>query len=331
LLTLPSQAEARLKLLRAQRLHDCYVKATFKDVRSSVWIYGRRSINNLVRFGVDAETSEVFLQIWKDKNTRVHAGERKVIDPLPEVLNMRLEIRGNGVMAYLGDEPFTDVPVELGEEVGPGWLAVSVESANRGQASATISALEAGPLPAQIALLPQTPSEERSDLELSQIRSLLGKVSDASPDWFKVDADGNWVSLVDPSDDFFRLFSRYYRIRLVPAVQIAEEAVVHVEDVKRIAKLHGLDGLVLRFEKDPGPDWVKQAENVMTGTGLYVYTLWNSPIEGLSHIRGLGRASLLFDGSRTGENVEMLPADEYTELSADPKRPRKTLLVDVIP
>ena len=331
MLTLPSQAEARLKLLRAQRLHDCYVKATFKDVRSSVWIYGRRSIDNLVRFGVDVETREVFLQVWKDKNTRIYAGHHETLDELPDVLDLRLEIRGNGVVAYLGDHMFPDVPLELGAEVGPGWMAVSVESANRGQASATIAALEAGPLPPQIALLPQTPSEERSDIELNQIRALLGKVSDASPNWFELDAEGKWVSSVDPSDDFFRLFSRYYRIRLVPTVMVAAEAVVSVEDVKRIVELHGLDGLVLRFAKNPGPDWMAQAKKNLTGSGQYFFTLWDSPIDGFTHIHGLGRAALLFEGGGMGEDVEQFTAEEYAEVSADPMRPKKTFLVNVIP
>ena len=326
--SLPSQPEVTLRLLRSQQFNDSFIHAKFKDVRDSVWIYGRRSVENLVRFGVDTESKELHLQIWKDKNRRIHSGHRETLESLPNEIDLRLEIRGNGVVGYLNGREVVSVPLELPGQINHGWMAVSVQSADRGQARATITELEAGPLPLQLAMLPQTPAEgEIASEELQKIRSLLGNVTDASPDWFELTSEGKWKSDIDPADDFFRLFSRYYRIRLVPLVQVATDAIVTVSDIEYITNEHSLDGVVLRFAQQPDNAWRETFRKELNEKELYVYTVMDSSVEGRARIEGFGRAAFLFEKKQGTIDVNVRDINKYqADLQADGPNKKPTLI-----
>jgi len=307
----PARNEFSVRLLRSERWRDTFIEVSTADVRGGFWLYGRRSRNHLVRFGFDTGGERLNLQVWKGRNNDVVASQF-VPWLFPEGgCTLRLEIRGKGVTGLVNGKTVFEVPLALPEDFGLGWTAFAVHSNDRGRASATLRHLASGPLPVRIALTPDAPADDDRGEQTARLRSLLPVLTDISPDWFSIDPAGSWNSHVKEESDFFRLFARYYRLRLTPVVRVSPKAVIAADDIITVCRTHGFDGLVLLFDTMPGESWFDAMDHDLNAPGIDVIA-----VAGGTTIRGIASSRTLF--RKHGSAVPLLLVntareDEQTE------------------
>lgn len=290
----PARNEFSVRLLRSERWRDSFIEVAAAEVRGGFWLYGRRSRNHLVRFGFDPGGERLSLQVWKGRNNDVVASQF-----IPWVMpeggcTLRLEIRGKGVTGLVGGKTVFEVPVALPEDFGLGWTAFAVHANERGRASVSIRQLASGPLPVRIALTPEAPADDDRGEQTARLRSLLPVLTDISPDWFSIDPSGSWNSNVREESDFFRLFARYYRLRLTPMVRVSPEAAITADDIITVCRTHGFDGLVLWFETMPGESWFEAMDRDLIAPGIDVVAIGGSGDNGAAAIRGIAASRSLF-------------------------------------
>ncbi len=269
----PTRQEFSMRLLRSERWRDSFIEADVRNAEGGFWLYARRSRDHLVRFGFDPEADRIYVQAWKGQNNDIVVSQFIPWEHTTVSGRFRLEIRGNGIVAMLDGKPVFDVVLPLPEDFGLGWVSLAVHTSERGKASVALGGLKAGPLPVRLAMLPAAPATANVDTELAEMRGLLGSVTDFSPAWFAVDADGNWSSSIQADADFFKLFSRYYRVRFVPTVRIEQADAVAAEDLLTVTRTHGLDGLVLVFKEMPPDRWFNQMDTELRDPGLDLIAL----------------------------------------------------------
>jgi len=310
----PTRTECSLRLKRTDRWRDCFVSTTVQDPSGGFWIYARHSIEGLIRFGFDSVSDGFRLQVWQGKSRRLVVNQHSPIRDKKGAIRMALEVRGNGIVALSDGEPLFSSPIEIPPQIGHGWVALVTRHEEQGRASVKITALEAGPLPVRIAMLPQEPSTTGIDEELQRLRALLGTVSDCSPNWFSIAPSGSWLSKLDVADDFFRLFARYYRIRLLPTVTVSPGIVPTGEEIISLAAIHRLDGFVLKFREMPKPDALEALEDDLSGHPVYVFVLTPGRA-GSSRVKllGLGRSRPLLNDSKNAVGATRLKADAYSD------------------
>ncbi|MBT3193828.1 MAG: tetratricopeptide repeat protein, partial [Verrucomicrobia bacterium] len=302
----PSREEFTVRLMRSERWRDSFIEADVTDVEGGFWLYARRSRNHLVRFGFDAEANRVYLQAWKGKNNEIVLNQFIPWSKPDVAVAMRLEVRGNGISASIDGKPAFNVPLAIPGDFGLGWAAFAVHSRDRGKGRISLAGLRAGPLPVRIALLPPAPSEDGTDSELQLLRQQLGSITDFSPDWFAIDASGSWSSQASVDDDFFRLFSRYYRIRLVPTVRVARGATVLPEDILTVTRTHNFDGLVLLFESMPPESWFERMDRELGSPGLDLLAVGMGDLSDVASMRGIAASRTLFQGAGTINDVPVI-------------------------
>jgi len=303
---MPTREEFTVRLLRSERWRDSFVEADLTSVEGGFWLYARRSRNHLVRFGFDDGADRVYLQAWKGKNNDMVMNRFIPWTKPNGKISVRLEVQGNGIAAAINGKPVFDVPLAIPGDFGLGWAALAVHSRDRGNGSVTLSHLKSGPLPVRLALLPPEPAEDDASDELNQLRQRLGTITDFSPDWFAIDESGNWSSQPSVDDDFFRLFSRYYRIRLVPTVRVSHGAKVLPEDVLTVTRTHNFDGLVLLFETMPPEDWFERMDRELGSPGLDLLAVALDDLSEVAAMRGIAASKTLFQGAGTIEDVPVV-------------------------
>ncbi len=302
----PTREEFTVRLLRSERWRDSFIEADITDVEGGFWLYGRRSRNHLVRFGFDANSDRAYLQAWKGKNNDVVLNQFVPWTKPDGKVTLRLEVRGNGIIALINNKSIFDVPLAIPGDFGLGWVALAVNSRDRGKGSVTLSRLQSGPLPVRLAMLPAAPDPEEDSEELVQLRKHLGSVTDFSPDWFAIDEKGAWSSETGVDDDFFRLFSRYYRIRLVPTVRVSDGAKVLPSDILTVTRTHNFDGLVLLFETMPPESWFESMDRQLGSPGLDLLAVALDDMSNVASMRGIAASRTLFQGARTVDDVPVV-------------------------
>ncbi len=322
----PSREEFTVRLLRSERWRDSFVEADVVDVDGGFWLYARRSRNHLVRFGFDAGGDRVYLQAWKGKNNDVVMNQFVPWTRSGGSVTMRLEVRGNGISASINGKPAFDVPLAIPNDFGLGWAAFAVHARDRGTGKVTLSHLRSGPLPVRLALLPPEPADDDESSELNQLRKRLGAITDFSPDWFAIDETGSWSSEPSVDDDFFRLFSRYYRIRLVPTVRVAHGAKVLPEDILTVTRTHNFDGLVLLFENMPPEEWFDRMDRELGSPGLDLLAVALDDISDVASMRGIAASRTLFQGAGTIDDVPVIECREDAAASDADGNDRAILL-----
>jgi hypothetical protein len=306
----PSREEFTVRLLRSERWRDSFIEADISDVKGGFWLYARRSRNHLIRFGFDSGEDRIYLQAWKGKNNEIVLNQFIPWAKPSGNTTIRLEVRGNGIVASIDGKDAFDVPLAMPSDFGLGWAAFSVHSRERGEGSVTLSRLQSGPLPVRLALLPPAPAVENANAELETLQQQLGSVTDFSPDWFAIDESGNWSSQSSIDDDFFRLYSRYYRIRLVPTVRVAAGAEVLPEDILTVTRTHNFDGLVLLFESMPKEDWFERMDRELGSPGLDLLAVAFDDLSKEGSMRGIAASRTLFQGAGIIEGVPVVDCQD---------------------
>jgi len=313
---MPTREEFLVRLLRSERWRDAFFEVDLDSVTGSFWIYARRSRDHLVRFGVDPRANRMHVQVWKGKHNDVVLAdfvpwERDTIRG-----RFRLEVRGNGIVAFLDGRQVFDSVLPLPEDVGLGWSALAVHSPVRGRAQVTMRGLRAGPLPVRLATLPAGPSDTRgADAELERLRTMLPYLTDFSPAWFQVDANGNWSSRPVSEDDFYRLFARYHRIRFVPTVQVAAGAELSGDDILTVVRTHRLHGLVLRFEAMPDEAWFNRMDVELREPEIDLIALAPADVAGALTMRNVAASRREIADETTSRNVRVIAGGDTDRLA----------------
>jgi len=291
----PVRNEFSARLLRSERWRDSFIEIRLDALEGGFWLYSRRSRSHLVRLGFDATGNRLNIQVWKGRNNDVVASQF-IPWSFPEGgCTLRLEIRGKGITGMVDGKSVFDFPLALPEDFGPGWTAFAVNAEARGTAMARLSSLSSGPLPMRIAMTPSAPSvDEQGVNQTEQLRRLLPVLTDVSPDWFTVKSTGEWVSTLNEEGDFYNLFARYYRLRLVPVVRVQRGAAVTATDIITICRTHRFDGLLLWFEAEPAAEWFTAMDRELNTPGLDVVAITAGAAPGTETIRGIAASRTLF-------------------------------------
>jgi tetratricopeptide (TPR) repeat protein len=312
----PARNEFSVRLLRSERWRDSFIEATADEVKGGFWLYARRSRQHLVRFGFDATAERLHLQVWKGRNNDVVASMNVPWTFPAGGCTLRLEIRGKGISGLINGKPAFDVPLALPDDFGLGWTAFSVQSPDRGQASATLRSLSSGPIPVRIALTPASPAADDKGDQTARLRARLPVLTDVSPDWFTVDDSGSWNSAVNEESDFYRLFARYHRLRLTPVVRVSGAAAISAGDIITVCRTHGFDGLILWFESLPPSSWFDVMDRDLNAPGLDVIAI-AAGASGSPTIRGIASSRTLFREYGAAVPFTMVGADDNETKTVD--------------
>ena len=297
----PTRSGASVRLRRSERWRDSFIEAKINSAEGGFWIYARQSREQLVRLGFEPSQNRLHLQIWGGPQFEVLQSEGVPLRFGDDGLTLRLEVRGNGAIAYVNDRPMLEAPLELPEEFGFGWTAFTIDSPARGDAAVELQHLASGPLPFRTAAVPDAPPDEDDDL-LDSIHKALPTISDVSPEWFSVDEDGRWHSQVHPESDFYRIFARYYRLRLTPIVRVSRGADIDPQDLILLTRTHGFAGFILLFDRMPDDPWFEKMNQQLNIPGLDLIAVSTAD----ETVRGIAGSSTLFSRADDANPINLV-------------------------
>ena len=309
------QTTFQLRLGGAQNWQDQDVEVQLNPITGSFWLQARRAHHQMVRFGYDESTRRFHLQRWTMEDARrIIADERSVERSLgDQPLTLRLEVRGNGALAYVNGERLWPTPLPLPGTMRGGGVALEGHAAAPGQAQWELHSVTAGPRPAGLAWLrgAETPLDEAHIKRLQQVRQVL---TDLSPDWFRRTAEGAWHSLPAEDQSLIRTFAHYHGLRLMPMVTLATLDQVTAGELRSLIHLHDLDGLVLRLPHLPDQDHLTRFARQSEAQGLHLIFVEPGAAAGEpGQLFGIGPARAL---NREQDQSALLERIAWHEISA---------------
>ena len=299
-----SHSEAVMRLLGSEHITDGFIEAAVDDINGSFWLYLRRTANHFVRFGFD-ESRKIYLQVWKFGRP---VASRTKSWTLPEGgARLRLESRGAGLIGSVDGTPVFSAPLEVPPDLGLGWIGASTFRGDRGTAQAVLSQLSAGPLLPRLVLLPPLRTEEDVDTLLDQLRPEFGSISDLSPRWFHISPNGLWTETLGEDEQLLRLFARYCRMRLVPAIEVSSPDVLTGVDLLAAAEKYDVEGFTIIVDRMPDSAWFEKLESELTGTSLLMLVMAVDPMSSSGQLRGIGKGASAFKGEMESQSVLLSP------------------------
>ena len=279
-----NHTEATMRLLGSEHFRDSYVDALVQRKMGAFWLYARRTTEHMVRFGWD-ETGKVYLQLWR-KNHIVDQRSRAWTDTKAAV-RLRLEVRGDGLMGYLDDQPAFSSPIEIPSDFELGWVGMAAFNTERGKAQIVLERTSAGPLAPRLLMLPRIKDDAMLDTILTAVRPEINRVTDISPAWFNITAEGTWQPSIGSEDQLLRLFTRYYRVRLMPAITVETGAQIRAEDLIAAAAKYKVDGFVLIFPALPESTWFDAMDRNLGAANIKILAATWETGKDVAKIRGL--------------------------------------------
>jgi len=300
-----SHTEATLHLLGSEHYRDAFVEATLQRKSGMFWLYARRTSDHFVRFGVD-DTGRLLLQVWR--NDRLLDTKTSSWNEPKTAVRLRLEVRGNGLMGYVDGQPAFSTPLTIpSSDYELGWVGLSTYSAERGKAEALLERASAGPLAMRLALLPGAQSESESDALLGVLRPEITLLTDLAPHWFRVNAEGAWSNQIGNDEKLLLLFARYYRIRLMPVVEVAADAKLSGGELISAAEKHKADGFVLLFDSLPDTAWFTRLEAELGACNLKILAMALNADQSKASVRSLAAGSDLLLGAEDIQDMLYQP------------------------
>ncbi len=300
----PARTRMTGRLHRSERWRDAFIEMDIADVRGGLWLHARQNHNQLIRMGFETGQDRLHLQIWGGPDNDLLESQFIPWSPSGTGDVLRLEVRGNGVIGYHNETPMFDAPLQLPDAYGFGWTAFAVDATIRGDAELRLNQIRSGPLYPHAAIVPLTPPDSNETDKLQRLHASLRYLTDISPEWYQVHADGTWESYIQPETDFYRIFSRYYRLRLTPVVKIAASAEVDPQDLVTICRTHGYDGLLLWFANMPDDAWFAEIDRTLQAPDLDIIAMAGRP--NAATVRGIAGNSNLFRPA-PDNTLQMLP------------------------
>jgi peptidoglycan/xylan/chitin deacetylase (PgdA/CDA1 family) len=299
-----THTEATIRLLGSDHFHDAFVEAVVQRKAGSVWLYIRRTGTHMIRFGMDP-AGKMFLQLWRGG----HLTEQrtKTWTESKDPIRLRLEVRGDGIMGYANDQPAFASPMEVPPDFELGWVGLAINHTERGKAHAIFTRLSAGPLPPRIVVLPAFSGETDLDAKLNLLRQEINHVSDLAPRWFQLNTNGALVAQLGSDAKLLELFARYYRVRLLPVVDVVPGATLSADALIAQAAKNKLDGFVLFFAVMPPAAELAALDRALGSASLKVLAVAVDPDKNTGRIRSLAASSDLLPGAESEQDILVLP------------------------
>ncbi|MFH1969736.1 MAG: tetratricopeptide repeat protein, partial [Verrucomicrobiota bacterium] len=263
--TLQGRSEMNLRLYGTDAMHNGYLEADLNELIGMFWLCARRTADHMVRFGFNQSGDTVLLQVWRNGHL-VNRNQKPWHKPNRPV-RVRLEVQGDGAMGYLDGEPAFNAPIQIPFEMKGGYWALSVYDPVPGVAKATIQRLAAGPLPVHIACLPAEIKEQKPENFLRQLNAMHYAFSIMAPRWFRQNPEGQLIHQIGADEMMVRIFSLYYRMRLLPMVEMRTPE-ISGELLAKTAKDNHVQGFILLFPEMPPPAWFERLERELETTPL---------------------------------------------------------------
>lgn len=331
----PTQTEAFLRLVRSDAMHNGFVEAEVDDSRGFFWIYARRGQGNMIRFGFD-ESGQLFLQVWI--NEYLVSNETKPWSRLPGSATLRLEVRGDGAMASINGEPAFSSPVSIPSEMGLGWWGIAPWSAQYGTAKVTVNQISGGPLPKRLGLIPAERLHNRTRTAASrgsavstglveEISRLAGELSTLAPEWFQQTEEGELRRMEFGEVLELRLLARYYRMRLLPLARLRSYRDLNLDRVSEVALQNRVDGFTFLVERMPDPEWLQEAEEMVTASGITLHFVLMDTRTGKAAFRELCGTVGIFSGPRRITTLPLLDTGDPGAFSFSDQDPDMVLFM----
>lgn len=244
-----AQAEVYLRLLGSDTMRNGFIEGVLDDVRGFFWLYARRMRQDMIRCGFD-QSGNIYLQVWQRGNLLVNES-RPWFKPRGKI-KLRLEVQGDGANGYVDGRPVFGASVPIPRDMGLGWWGMAPYAVKLGTANATLHYLTAGPLPVQIALLPERMKE---DLLLEKFKPFAASLSAVAPQWFTQMPDGRLQGDIVNEDIIIRMFTRYHRMRLLPVIQMADYDMMTGDILSKTARKNHVAGFIMQFDEMPPDAW----------------------------------------------------------------------------
>ncbi len=313
----PTRTQAEARVRRAERWRDSFIEVDLADAQGGFWIYARKAQRQLIRLGFEHTQQRLHLQIWGGPQYEVLQNHFVPWTLPANGVTLRLEAKGNGAIAYVDGKAMIEAPLELPEDFGFGWTAFTMNTPARGDASISVRSIVSGPLPFRAAIVPAEPPDDSQNDLLERMHQVLPNISDLSPEWFRIDADGKWHSTIHPEDDFYRIFARYYRLRLSPLVRVQRGANILAEDILILARTHGYNGFTLLFDQMPDGAWFNRMNQELNIPGLDVIAIAQAAPGSPATVRGIAGSSTLFPHAHAVSPINMLQYENFDDTAIE--------------
>lgn len=299
-----NHSEASIRLLGSEHFHDAFVETVVKRKAGAIWLYARRTGTHMIRLGVD-EGGEMYLQLWRGGHL-VEQRTKSWTEP-KDAVRLRLEVRGDGIMGYADGQPAFASPMEVPSDFDLGWVGVAINHPERGKANATLTRLSAGQLPPRIVLMPAFTNDTDVDAKLGVLRSEINHISDLAPRWFQFNADGTLSSALGSDAKLLQLFARYYRVRLMPVVEVAPGAALSADALIAQAAKNKLDGFILLFSVLPSNAELEAFDRALSTAHIKVLALTMDPDKDTGKLRSMEASNDLLSGLDGEQSIVVQP------------------------
>ncbi len=267
--TTEAHSETSMRLLGSLHYHDGLVEAEVSGVEGSLWLFARRTLEHLVRFGISENM--LHLQVW-NRGRLVQESKREWSPPVGR-FRLRLETSGQGAMGFVNGEPAFNARLNIPRDLGPGWLGIAVHDVRKGRAAVELRRLVGGSTAPRLAVLPPAAGADEADAQLAAIQRDAISLTAICPTWYTIEADGRWIAAAGLDPKVFGMFCKYHRLWLLPFVECRSYAAVLAADLEQRARETGAAGFVLAFKTWPGDRAVADLAERLRGLNLNVFVL----------------------------------------------------------
>ncbi|MBI2438794.1 MAG: polysaccharide deacetylase family protein [Lentisphaerae bacterium] len=305
-----TQQEASLRLKGSDTLHNGFVEVTIDEVKGFLWLYARRSVNDMIRFGFD-QTGNAYLQVWR--HSRLVSNEvRPWLKPRGPVL-LRLELKGDGAAGFVNGQPLFSVPATIPPDMVYGWWGMAPYSPLPGKAYTTLHSLSGGPLPVQIAVLADAPNTMPEDMLLEAFKPYTRTLSVVAPPWLSQGPDGRLQKTMGPNEMTVRMFCSYHRIRLLPLIQMEFEETIGADLLKKTADELRVRGFVLLPTRMPSDAWFAQLTRQLEASPLDILVVAPDMKKGVAKVREVNLGIGIFPGPDKTRTILIEPFESEAE------------------
>lgn len=303
-----TQTEVSLRLINSDTIRNGFIEASISDVKGFFWLYACRALGNMIRFGFD-QKGYIYLQVWQ--KGELLTNEMRPWNPPSQQIKARLEIRADGAVGLIDGKPVFNAAVPIPRDFSLGWWGLAPYSPKPGTTHLTLITLAAGPLPVQLAVLPGH-VDEASVLEM--LKPYTGLLSAVCPVWFTQDANGKIQKQSGAEEIIVRMFTRYNRLRLLPAINVSEETELKGSVLAKLAVQNYVRGFVLVMKEIPTGEWFERLARELESAPLDIIVAVIDDNRNLAEIREVNLGVGFFTGGKKTRQVHVLkPSDEEIE------------------
>lgn len=299
-----TQLEISLRLIGSDTMRNAFIEAGITDVKGFFWLYACRAGGNMIRFGFD-QKGYIYLQVWQ--NGELLTNETHPWQAPARQIKARLEIRADGATGFINDKPPFSAPIPIPRDFGLGWWGLAPYSPKPGETYLTLTTLKAGPLPVQLAILPGQVDE---DSVLEMLKPYIGLLSAVCPTWFTQDANGKIQKKSGTEDVIIRMFTRYNRLRLLPVINVSDEAELKGSILAKLAAQNYVRGFVLVMHELPADECFERLARELESAPLDIIVMAIDDDHNIAKIREVNLGVGLFTGDNQMRRIHVLtPTD----------------------